>query len=167
MVLHMGMLAKIWVLIKDIIYAIICHVKSSMWYLDKDYILIHQTYRIALIWHYYVELMKIHHVEFHSWCCAWLWKFTPTWCWPRVFTRLQRVLVKYCKISNIRHISVGYKIVHHSDVVGASPFCGAPTTSSFSTWYMASMDCTKTTARRDEVWVWIWDLVHLILDVLQ
>ena len=36
---------------------------------------------------------KIRHVEIHSWCCAWLCKFTPTWCWPRVFTRLQRVLV--------------------------------------------------------------------------
>ena len=33
------------------------------------------------------------HVEIHSWCCAWLCKFTPTWNWPRVFTRLQRVLV--------------------------------------------------------------------------
>ena len=33
------------------------------------------------------------HVEIHSWCYAWLCKFTPTWCWPRVFTRLQRVLV--------------------------------------------------------------------------
>ena len=33
-------------------------------------------------------------MEIHSWCCAWLCKFTPTWCWPRVFTRLQRVLVK-------------------------------------------------------------------------
>ena len=32
-------------------------------------------------------------MEIHSWCCAWLCKFTPTWCWPRVFTRLQRVLV--------------------------------------------------------------------------
>ena len=36
---------------------------------------------------------KICHVEIHSWCCAWLCKFNPTWCWPRVFTRLQRVLV--------------------------------------------------------------------------
>ena len=34
-------------------------------------------------------------MEIHSWCCAWLCKFTPTWCWPRVFTRLQRVLVQF------------------------------------------------------------------------
>ena len=34
-------------------------------------------------------------MEIHSWCCAWLCKFNPTWCWPRVFTRLQRVLVKF------------------------------------------------------------------------
>ena len=32
-------------------------------------------------------------MEIHNWCCAWLWKFTPTLCWPRVFTHLQRVLV--------------------------------------------------------------------------
>ena len=64
-----------------------------MWYVNKDYILIHQTYRIALTWHYFVEFIKICHVEIHSWCCAWLCQFTPTWCWPRVFTRLQRVLV--------------------------------------------------------------------------
>ena len=63
-----------------------------MWYVNKDYIFIHQTYRITLIilWNSW----KICHVEIHSWCCAWLCKFIPTWCWPRVFTRLQRVLVK-------------------------------------------------------------------------
>ena len=36
---------------------------------------------------------KICHVEIHNWCCSWLCKFTSTWCWSRVFTRLQRVLV--------------------------------------------------------------------------
>ena len=29
-----------------------------MWYVNKDYILIHQTYRIALTWHYFVEFIK-------------------------------------------------------------------------------------------------------------
>ena len=43
------------------------------------------------------------------------------------------------------------KNVVHSDVVGASPVGAAPTTSSFSTWHLASMDWTKTTARRDEI----------------
>ena len=29
-----------------------------MWYVNKDYILIHQIYMIALTWHYFVEFMK-------------------------------------------------------------------------------------------------------------
>ena len=40
---------------------------------------------------------------------------------------------RYRKIYNIRRTLVGYKIVDHSDVVGASPVGAAPTTSSFST----------------------------------
>ena len=55
----------------------------------------------------------------------------------------------YRKTSNIRCTLLGKKIVAHSDVVGASPVGAAPTTSSFSTQYLASMDWTKTTARRD------------------
>ena len=39
----------------------------------------------------------------------------------------------YRQVSNIRHTLAGYKIVDHSDVVGASPVGAAPTTSSFST----------------------------------
>ena len=39
----------------------------------------------------------------------------------------------YHKVSNIRRTLEGYKIVDHSDVVGASPVGAAPTTSSFST----------------------------------
>ena len=43
-------------------------------------------------------------------------------------------LLSSCRrVSNIRHILVGNKIVDHSDVVGASPVGAAPTTSSFST----------------------------------
>ena len=45
---------------------------------------------------------------------------------------------------------VGNKIVDHSDVAGASPVGAAPTTSSFSTKHRASMDWTKTTAKRGE-----------------
>ena len=41
--------------------------------------------------------------------------------------------VIYRKTSNIRCTLAGYKIVDHSDVVGASPVGAAPTTSSFST----------------------------------
>ena len=56
----------------------------------------------------------------------------------------------YRKISNIRRTLVGYKIVDHSDVVGASPVGAAPTTSSFSTWHVASRDSANTAARQYE-----------------
>ena len=39
------------------------------------------------------------HEKIHSWYCAWLNKFTSTWFWPRVFTRLQRVLVSSIRLS--------------------------------------------------------------------
>ena len=57
----------------------------------------------------------------------------------------------YSKTSNIRRTWICNKIVRHSDVVVASPV-GAVTTSSSSssTWYLASMDWTKKTARRDK-----------------
>ena len=46
----------------------------------------------------------------------------------------------YRKVSSIRRTLVGNEIVDHSDVVGASPVGAAPTTSSFSTEHLASMD---------------------------
>ena len=57
--------------------------------------------------------------------------------------------MEYRKTSNISHTLVGNKIVDNSDVVGASPVGAAPTTSSFSTYHLASMDWAKATARRD------------------
>ena len=57
--------------------------------------------------------------------------------------------VIYRQFSNIRRTSLGNKIVDHSDVVGASPVGAAPTTSSISTWHLATLDWAKTTARRD------------------
>ena len=57
---------------------------------------------------------------------------------------------KYPQNSNIRWTLVGNRIVDHSDVVGASHVGAAPTTSSFSTEHLASIDCVQTTARRDE-----------------
>ena len=39
----------------------------------------------------------------------------------------------YRQTSNTSHTLAGYKIVEHSDAVGASPVGAAPTTSSFST----------------------------------
>ena len=59
------------------------------------------------------------------------------------------MVVYYCQISNISRSLVG-NTVDHSDVVGASPVGAAPTTSSFSTQHLASMDWAKTTARLDE-----------------
>ena len=56
----------------------------------------------------------------------------------------------YRKTSNIRRTLVGNKIVDHSDVVGASPVGAAPTTSSFSTWHLASRDSPKKAARQYE-----------------
>ena len=56
----------------------------------------------------------------------------------------------YRQTSNVSCALVGNKTVYHSDVVGASPVGVAPTTSSFSTQYLASMDWAKATVRRDE-----------------
>ena len=52
--------------------------------------------------------------------------------------------------SDIRLTIVGNNIVDHSDVVGAPPVGAAPTTSSFSTQRLASIDFANTTARREE-----------------
>ena len=57
--------------------------------------------------------------------------------------------ITYRKTSNISR-TLDDKIVDNSDVVGASPFGAAPTTSSFSTLHLASMDWAKTIVRRDE-----------------
>ena len=64
----------------------------------------------------------------------------------------------YRKTSSISRTSVGNKMVDHSDVVGASPVGAAPTTSSFSTQHMASMDWAETTARgyKKQLCFWIW-----------
>ena len=51
----------------------------------------------------------------------------------------------YCQTSNISCTLISNKIVAHSEVVGA-----APTTSSFSTKYLVSLDWAKTNARRDK-----------------
>ena len=54
------------------------------------------------------------------------------------------------------------KIVYHSDVVGASPVGTAPTTSSFLTSHLASVDCAMKTVRQETFK--FKDLVHLILE---
>ena len=72
----------------------------------------------------------------------------------------------YRKTSNIRLTLAGNKIVDHSDVVGASPVGAAPTTSSFSTSYLASRDSAKTATRKYKnlLSVAIWCDLYEILD---
>ena len=60
------------------------------------------------------------------------------------------IYTSYRWVSNTRRTLAGNKFVDHSDVVGATSNGAAPTTSSFSTWQLASMDWPKATARRDE-----------------
>ena len=72
----------------------------------------------------------------------------------------------YCQTSNISHTLVGNKIVDHSDAVGALPIGTAPTTFSFLTKHLASMDWAKTTARRNKkhLSVGIWSTLYQRFD---
>ena len=69
---------------------------------------------------------------------------TETIIWPLLG------LQTYRKTPNISPTLLCNKIVDHSDVVGASPVGAAPTTSSYLTYHLASMNWVKTTARRDK-----------------
>ena len=72
------------------------------------------------------------------------------------------IVTTYLSTSNIRRTLVGNKIVDHSDVVGASPAGAAPTTSSFSTYHLASSDSAKTAGRQYEnlLSVGIWCVLY-------
>ena len=98
-------------------------------------------------------------------CCSVLWnvcrKRSSSYLWslPNIPTlpstqrglgKVRICLLNYCQTSNISGTLVGNKIVDHSDVAGASPVGAAPTTSSFSTQHLVSMDWAETTARRNE-----------------
>ena len=65
-----------------------------MWYVNKglhfDSLNLQDSFNLVLFCRFHVKKC---HVEIHSWCCAWLCKFTRTWCWLRVFICLQHVLV--------------------------------------------------------------------------
>ena len=69
--------------------------------------------------------------------------------WFKCFGKIILIYM-YRQISNISRSLIGYKIVDHSVEVGASPVGAAPTTSSFSTQHLASLDLAKTAARRQE-----------------
>ena len=86
-----------------------------------------------------------------------------------VKSKLEDVLeLNYRQTSNSSHTLVGNKIVDHSDEVGASPLGAAPTTSSFSTQRLASIDCTKATARDEKhliLVIWCAYIRDLTVDV--
>ena len=74
------------------------------------------------------------------------------WCpspHPHWLIYWSRTIIKR-KTSNVWCTIVGNKLVDHSDVVRESPVGAAPTTSSFSTKQLASIDSSKTPERRDE-----------------
>ena len=77
------------------------------------------------------------------------------------------ILDSYRQVSNIRRTLAGNQIVDHSDVVGALPVGTAPTISSFSTSYMASIDWAKTTCKTVRESLMFWNLVRLILETLR
>ena len=90
------------------------------------------------------------------------WYGTSYW-WVEVTVAICRPVNRmYCQTSNISRTLVGNKIVDHSDVVGASSVGAAPTTSSFSTWHLVSIDRANTTVRWDEKHLsfWIWCDLH-------
>ena len=82
---------------------------------------------------------NFNNATFEVW--EWISKFIPAHYLAYV------IPYNYRKTSHISRILVGNKIVDISDVVGASPVGAAPTTSSFSTQHLASMDGAKTTSR--------------------
>ena len=57
-----------------------------------------------------------------------------------------RIFSNYRQNSNIRCTLVGNKTVDHLEAVRVSVVDAAPTTSSFLTWHLTSMDWAKTTA---------------------
>ena len=66
------------------------------------------------------------------------------------FSINRNLYYKYHQISKISFTFVCNEIIDHSGVVGASFVGAAPTTSSFLTKHLASLDWVKATARRDE-----------------
>ena len=77
------------------------------------------------------------------------------------------VFLIYRQISNITPTLIGNKIVHHSDVVGASPAGAAPTTSSFSTLTPDFNRLHRDIGKMRRETFKFCDLVRLILEILQ
>ena len=68
----------------------------------------------------------------------------------------------HSQVSNIRCTLVVNQIVDHPDVVEASPVGTAPTTSSFSTYHLATIYYVETTANLHEKYLSfeIWYLLY-------
>ena len=92
----------------------------------------------------------------YHWSCFFCSGHCPQLMYPLQFSKehlstkwsSSRVNSCYGKTSNIRRTLVGNERVDHWDVVGASPVGAAPTTSSFSTWHLATRDSAKKAARQ-------------------
>ena len=56
----------------------------------------------------------------------------------------------YRQTFDLNHALTGNKIVEHTDIVGAWPVGAVPTTCSFSTEHLASVDWKKKTTRRGD-----------------
>ena len=92
------------------------------------------------------------------------------WSWILTITNMvyggTTLQYTYRQTSNLSRTLIGNKIVHHSDVAGASPVGAAPTTSSFSIEDLASMDWVKSTARRDEKYLSFGIWCGFIMEIL-
>ena len=77
------------------------------------------------------------------------------------------LLNNYHQFSNIRRTLAGNKIVDHSDVVRALPVSAAPTTSSFSILTPGINWLGKDNCKMRWETFKFWDLVQLILEILQ
>ena len=109
----------------------------------------------STIYSFFIHALIVH-VAMSSHVCSCFSVVTP---WP---LGVASVIMNYRQVSNIRCTLLGNKIVDHSDVVGASPVGAAPTTSSFWTEHLASLDSATVTARRDEkhLSLGIWSILY-------
>ena len=131
-----------------------CHDHRSAWETTKSSV---QFVQVSLCYYCCTQVICPRRPEV-SWSTYWWPWFTSTW-HPHVGTLWWMKTLRgtilwwdtyYHKTSNISRTLVCNKIVDHSDVVGASPVSADPTTSSYLTQHLASMDWVKTTARRHE-----------------
>ena len=75
--------------------------------------------------------------------------------------------VMYRQVPNIRRTLVGYKIVNHSDVVGASPVGAAPTTHFILDIKPGFIGLGKDNCKTRRETCKFGDLVRLILEILR